>query len=234
MSSASSRMRDVAHLYAYNEEDILGRALEHLIANGVEVIVTDNWSTDGTPRVINYYTEWDWGVKSLRWPAEPASTVSWREMLRRVELIAQAEANGCGEPLIFVHQDADEFRRSSVDEETYADALRRLARVGFTTFHHALWTYKHGVLDLRASEFDQKIGQVKAWVQVPGVTVDLASSGGHVVKFDGARMSAPGALVIEHHPFRTPEQEAKKLARMSRWSLEERAMGWHAQYGRAL
>lgn len=78
---------------------------------------------------------------------------------------------------------------------------------------------------------DARLTHVKAWKVLPGVRVDLATSGGHDVQFPG-RVVAPERLILKHYPLRGPAQAARKLADYARrWDPAERARGWHAQYG---
>ncbi len=72
--------------------------------------------------------------------------------------------------------------------------------------------------------------QRKMWWQ-GAEKVDLVSDGGHLVKFRGVKQFPIKAL-LRHYPLRTTIQAAKKVFadRKSRFSQEEREMGWRSHY----
>jgi hypothetical protein len=232
--------RIVAHLYAYDEADIVGWTVGHLLNQGCEVIVSDNWSTDGTADMLE--SEFGGLITVIKYPETgPTPTVSWHAMLRCVEEIALAE--GSREGCWFLHHDADEIRRAATGE-SIREFLLRVGSRGYTAVDHELRNYgpREGwdgsqdpevfLTDRVDSSFDQRIGQVKTWWQTPGVRVDLAGSGGHNVNFPGKRV-CPTGVMMKHYPLRSPEQAARKIAsRRERWSIAERDMGWHVQYER--
>ena len=95
-------MRVQAFVCVYNEADILPWVSDHLIRQGIEPYVIDNWSTDG----CGCYQSWL--RQQERFPAAgPSDHYEWTAMLHRVEdLAAASTADWC---MIY---DADEIRRS--------------------------------------------------------------------------------------------------------------------------
>ena len=93
-----------AFMCVFNEADILPYTLRHLVDQGVDVHVIDNWSTDGSDLIAQQFPL----VGFERFPSEGDGGIySWRLLLRRVEALATASrASWC------VHHDADEIRRS--------------------------------------------------------------------------------------------------------------------------
>ena len=232
-------MNALAFMYAYNEADIVAWSVKHVVDQGLSIHVTDNWSTDGTFEIIDRMAQADTRITVSRWPkAGPAERVSWHEMLRRVELLAmESGSDWC------VHYDADEIRRSHNKDERLIDAIARIDRRRFNAIDHEVELYapKPGYDGSQNPEeylsqvvpgyhMDKKNGQIKCWKQLPGVRVDLASSGGHRVDFPSLRVSKE-KLLLKHYPLRSQEQEAAKLkSRRERWAASDREMAWHAQY----
>ena len=103
----------------FNEADILPWTLKHLIEQGVDVHVIDNWSTDGSDRIAQQFPL----AGFERFPARRQTAASsdgafsfsgskrWR---------SASQASWC------IHHDADEIRRSSRPDESLLDALRRM------------------------------------------------------------------------------------------------------------
>lgn len=234
-------MKILAHLYAYQESDVLPWVVRHLFREGVDVLITDNHSTDGTWAIAqNLAAAGAPRIRATRWPETgPVDVVSWHTMLRRIEEIAlQARADGYN---WVIHHDADEIRRSRVPGERLVDAIARLDAEGYTAIDHEVRVYRpregwDGSQDPElwfrerlADQIDMHNPQVKAWKQ-PDVRVDLASMAGHAAQFPGCRV-APEKLVLNHYPLRSRAQAARKIAsRAARWAEEDRAKGWHIQY----
>src|SRR2546425_279765 len=111
-----------AFMYAYNEADIIGWSVRHLIAQGIMPHVLDNWSTDGTWELLLKIAAEHPQVILERWPATgPAEQVSWFEMLQHTEELAlQSGSDWC------IHHDADEIRRSVRSDETLQETITRL------------------------------------------------------------------------------------------------------------
>jgi hypothetical protein len=73
-----------AFMCVFNEADILPWTLKHLIEQGMDVHVIDNWSTDGSDRTANRFPL----VGFEQFPAEgDGGTYRWRHLLQRVEVL---------------------------------------------------------------------------------------------------------------------------------------------------
>lgn len=235
----------LAHMYVFNEVDVLPWVLRHLLAQGVDVLVSDNWSTDGGYEMAGSMAAASAGrLRVMRWPMTgPRAVVSWHAMLRRVETLAlTAQQDGYA---WVIHHDADEIRRSARPGERLVDAIARLDGEGYTAIDHQVEVYGpqpawDGTQDPEAcftarvaEHIDLRNRQIKAWKQPPEQRVDLASTGGHAVGFPGRRVASE-RLVLKHYPLRSEGQAAQKLAaRRARWAPEDRARGWHIQYPEA-
>ena len=121
--------RVVALLSAYNEEDIIGPVLAHLVENGIEVYFLDNHSTDGTVQEAERWL--GRGVIRIEsFPSEAAPGVEgafdWAAILRRKEELANELPADW-----FIHHDADEIRESPWPGVSMRDAIRWVDRLGY-------------------------------------------------------------------------------------------------------
>ena len=227
----------IALLSAYNEEDILGQALDHLIAQGVDVYVLDDGSTDRTAEVAE--ARLGRGVIKVerRAPGPGPTSMSWTAVLhRKEELAAALHADW------FIHHDADEFRESPWPHLTIAEALDEVGRLGYNAIDAVVLNFPpindgfHAatpVLDAfpyceAAASFDAV--QIKCW-RKQRAPVDLVSSGGHDVRFQNRRV-CPIRFLLRHYPIRGQVHGERKVfrERLERFAPEERARGWHRQY----
>jgi len=227
-------MRIRAFVCCYNEADILPWVIRHLVSQGVEPYLLDNWSMDGT-----------WGMDlplagKERYPASgPSPVYDWHGMLRRVEELAMAP-----EVDWIYHYDADEIRRSPWPGMTLAEAIARVDADGWSAIDHQVLLYRpidNGYDGSQDPEryfrhFTRDHGEarnhhIKGWKNT-GQRVDLASSGGHRVWFEGINVY-PEKFILKHYPIRSQQHGERKVfqERNPRWSRQERfERGWHVQY----
>jgi len=234
--------RIVALISAYNEGDVIYHVIGDLIANGVEVYLLDNNSTDNT---ISEASKWlgKGLIKVERFPEDAGYAARcgreyiWKEVLRRKEELAtQLGADW------YLHADADEFRESPWPGKTLAEAIREVDLLGYNALNFALFNFRPTDnafvpgsdvrLHLTAFEpgdwFDSV--QIKAWKNTD-CRVDLVSTGGHSVAFNNRKVF-PVNFILRHYPIRSEEHGKAKVFkdRIPRFNKEERAAGWHVQY----
>jgi hypothetical protein len=240
--SSADRHRDfrvVAIVAAYNEEDIAGQAVSHLIEQGVEVYFLDHGSTDSTVSSIKPFL--GKGLVHIeRFPDESHCTApdgfSWQQILeRKAVLAAELEADW------FIHHDADEFRESPWPHLSLRDAIRLVDAAGYNTIDFEVLNFRptgegfHPGDDVRAAfayyepapAFEKH--QVKCWKKT--AALDLVSDGGHTAEFPGRRVF-PIRFLLRHYPIRSQAHGERKVfvERRSRIIPGERARGWHIQY----
>ena len=231
----------VAIIAAYNEEDIIGAAVRHLVEQGASVYLLDDGSTDRTVEVARAAAgDRLIGCESLaEAEAGPPATFRWSQILERKAAVAAAvDADW------FIHQDADEFRESPWPHLTLAEAVALVGRLGWNAIEFEVFnfsptgcSYKPG--DDLSSAFDgfrpadlfDRV-QVRCW-QKSAAPIDLVSTGGHEAKFPGRRVF-PIRFPMRHYPVRTIEQGERKIfrERKGRFNPDELARGWHVQYDR--
>ena len=229
----------VAILAAYNEADIIGAAVSHLVEQGAFLYLLDDGSTDGTVEAARAAA----GDRLIGWEslADPAAdrqrTFQWSRILdRKSELAASIDADW------FIHQDADEFRESPWPHLSLAEAVGLVDRLGWNAIDFEVFTFvpERGGNDSArdpvagftryhpAAAYDRV--QVRCWKKGP-LAVDLKSTGGHEARFPGRRIF-PVRFPMRHYPIRSAEQGERKvfLERKPRFDPDELARGWHVQY----
>ncbi len=234
-----AEFRVVAIIAAYNEADIIAQVVADLIDQGIEVYLLDDGSTDGSAaRVEPFLGRGVIAIEPLHPPAASAAHSFDLETIvaRKAAVAAGLDADW------FINHDADEFRESPWAHLTLRDAIRRVDRLGFNAIDfHSLdfWPIddRRPDGDVRAAfthcsaaaPYDRL--QIRCWKKIPGVHVDLASSGGHDVRFDGRRVF-PIRFISRHYPVRGQEHGERKVfaERRGRFRQAERDRGWHVQY----
>jgi Glycosyl transferase family 2 len=237
--SPPSEFRVVALVAAYNEADVIGQVVGALIDQGVQVHLLDDDSTDATIATVEpYLGRGVIGIERLAdtlGPREPGR-FEWERILRRkAELARTLDADW------FIHHDADEFRESPWADVPLHQALARVDALGYNAVDFAsfdFWpvddSFRPGDDVRRAFRFCSPQAaydrlQVRCWKQAEDV--DLASSGGHDVAFEGRRVF-PLRFILRHYPIRGRAHGERKVLRerQPRFLEGERARGWHVQY----
>jgi hypothetical protein len=239
---AASGIRVVAIIAAYNEADIVGQAVGDLIRHGVQVYFLDDGSTDGTVAAVEPYV--GRGVLAIEHladslPDRRPGRFEWARILaRKAEIARTLDADW------IIHHDADEFRESPWAGVPLAEAIARVDEEGCNAIDFAsfdFWpvddSFRPGE-DVRAAfpyctaaaPYDDR--QVRCWKNIG--PVDLASSGGHDVRFEGRRVF-PIPFILRHYPIRGQAHGERKILRerRPRFVDAELARGWHVQYARA-
>ncbi|MBI4320859.1 MAG: glycosyltransferase family 2 protein [Chloroflexi bacterium] len=236
--SAPATFRVVALVAAYNESDIITPSLRHLVSQGIDVYLIDNWSTDGTYELAREFR--GRGLVGIeRFPEDgPPPTYKWRDLLGRKEELAQEISADW-----FIHYDVDEIRRSPWPGVTLRDAIYEVDQEGFNCIDHIVLEFcpvddgyppgadfeayfAYFTLDLPAGTYPR----VNAWKK-SAQRVSLAACGGHNAQFGGRRVF-PSPFLLKHYPIRSQSHGKRKVLseRKPRWDPKEKADGWHTQY----
>ena len=236
---APDGFRVVAFMHTFNEADIIRQQVLRLLAQGIEVHVIDNWSTDGTPEAIEDLR--GNGVTLERFPATGGSEgFDLRSLLGRIEdAAATVAADWC-----LLH-DADEVRQSPWLDLSLRNSLWKAQQAGanavdftrldFRPVDDSFTPEADLPATLRYCEFTQESlapPQVKAW-RAPSLRPQLASSGGHDVGFPDRRIF-PLNFLLRHYPVRSQRHGETKIFtdRQPRYRAEDVRAGWHHHYAR--
>jgi GT2 family glycosyltransferase/Flp pilus assembly protein TadD len=231
-----------AIISSFNEGDVIYHVIGDLIANGVQVYLLDNCSTDNTVAEASR-----WLGKGLlhveRFPDDSGYSKRntkeyvWRDILRRKQELAQKLESDW-----FIHADADEFRESPFTGQTLSEGIESVDKAGFSAINFELLNFRPvnnqfvPGRDVRKSLTHFERGewfdsaQIKAWKNT-GTAVDLVSTGGHSAGFAGRKVY-PVPFILRHYPIRSEKHGQNKVyqERLARFAKEERDAGWHVQY----
>ena len=221
-------MRVVAIVQTFNEEVAIGACIEHLHAQGVDVYLLDEGSTDATVEIAERYL--GRGLIDIELLPD-AGQFSQREQCRRKEAVAdRVDADW------LIHHDADEIRVSPRPGQSLAQALAEIDGAGYNAVNFLEFTF----IPTRESPDHDRPGfqetmrsyyafvpffpaRLNAWKR-QDQPVELEWSGGHRVRFDGLRM-APVSLYMRHYLFRSLEHAARKFT-VRPYAPAEVADGW--------
>lgn len=220
--------RILAIIAAYNEERFIGGCLEHLVANGVEVYLIDDGSTDATVEIARRFL--GRGVRAIE-RRRRDGVYRWRRVLARKEQLAcELDADW------FLHLDADEIPQSSRAGQTLAGAIEEADGRGYNAveFHELTFVATREEPDHDHDHFRETMRWyypfrprrrhlVRGWKRRG--RVDLVSSGGHQAKFWWRRISAD-VLHLRHYLVLSHEHMLRKYAERT-YDAEEVARGWH-------
>ncbi len=220
-------MRVIALIAVHNEKRMIGACLDHLYDQGVESYVLDDMSTDSTMTIVRRHP----GVIGVESFPRKDDTFSLAPQLRRKEeLAAELDAEW------FIHMDADEIRLPPRRNQTLAEGLAEADRAGFTAVNFFEFTF---IPTQEAPDHDHPRFQetmrsyypfrpwfphrVQAWKRQVD-RIDLASSGGHRVRFPGLNL-APRNFPMRHYLFLSYEHAIQKYVRRT-YDPTEVARGW--------
>jgi glycosyltransferase involved in cell wall biosynthesis len=237
-------MRVVALLATYNEERFIDACVENLVAQGVDVYVIDNESTDRTLELAKERVgRGIVGIESF--PRD--GVYRWRAILERKEQLAdELDADW------FMHLDCDEMRLPPRPGTTLAEAFSELDAMGYNAVNFNEFTF---IPTQEAPDHDHRRFQetmrwyypyktdihhgLKAWQKPPrrsstrGLpfvsgrpnTARLAWSGGHRIRFRGLR-PYPHPFRMRHYLFLSIPHAIEKYVER-RYDAAEVSRGWH-------
>lgn len=220
--------RVVALIATYNEERFIGGCLEHLLANGIEVYLCDNESTDRTVEIASDYL--GRGLRQIE-TIPRDGTYRWRSILHRKEQLAsELDADW------FIHLDADEIAQPARHGQKLIDALVEADTRGYNAIEFREFTFvathespDHDHADFRSTMrwyypfAPRKFHLVRAWKRRG--RIDLVSTGGHQARFWFRRIS-PEAVVLRHYLILSREQMIRKYVQR-KFDATEVRRGWH-------
>ena len=221
--------RAAAIIAVRNERHTIGRCLQHLAEQGMEVYIIDNESNDGTSDIIASHMDRT-AVRCIQHPFP--GYYDWDGLLRIKETLArEIHADW------IMHLDADEIPESPFPGKTLAEAFRTVGQQGYNAVNfnefvfvpsseNEDWTGRDYVAGMKRYYFFEPHPQrlVRAWKR-KRKRVDLASSGGHDIQFPGRRIY-PQAFALRHYIALSLDQFRSKY-RERVFAPHEVARGWH-------
>jgi Glycosyl transferase family 2 len=231
--------RPLALTSTFNDADIALEIVQKLLDDGIEVIVHDNWSDDGTYEQLAALASTRDDLSVVRFPESgPSKCFEWTALLHLKEKIA---ATFPGRWII--HHDSDEIRCSPWPDLSLRQGLYLVDLMGFSAVEFTVCGFRPvddrfapgRNLERHIHHFEFSTDradfiQAKAWRQT-AKPVDLVHMAGHDAYFPGRRVF-PYKFLLKHYPLRSPAQARRKIfvERRPRFAPEEREAGWHYHY----
>jgi glycosyltransferase involved in cell wall biosynthesis len=224
-------MRVVAVLTVRNEEIYLARCLQHLYEQGVETCLIDNGSSDHTKKIAESYKEKGvFRIEALDYDGyyDLTKILTFAENLAR-DIIADW----------FMIHDADEVREAPAKYNNILTALKAVDSAGYNAVNfnefvflptHQSESYINAdfVHDMQYYYYFQPkpLHRVNLWKHAD-VAVDLVSSGGHQVNFEGMKI-CPQSFIMRHYISLSKAHAESKYANRS-YAPEDLKKGWHVK-----
>jgi hypothetical protein len=206
-------LRVVAVLCVRNEERFIAHSLRHLTAQGLEIHLIDNGSTDRTVELARQFL--GHGLRRIEHLPHDGIFRLPAILRRKEELAATLDADW------IMHSDADEIALPPPGSLTLAEAIAAADEAGYNiinfiehTFVPTLEAPDHDHADYQKTmrwyyPFAPRIPwQMRAWKK-SSLPVSLASSGGHLPRFTGARLY-PEFFRLKHYQFLSMAHASKK------------------------
>jgi hypothetical protein len=231
--------RPLVLMSTFNDGDIALEIVKNLLDDGMDVIVHDNWSDDGTFEQLAALALTRDDLSVVRFPESGQS--KYFELTALLRLKEEIAATYPGRWII--HQDSDEIRCSPWPDLSLRQGLYLADLMGFTAIDFTVCGFRPvddgfapgQVLERHIHHFHFSADpadfiQTKAWRQ-SSKTVRLAHTGGHDAYFPERRIF-PYKFLLKHYPLRSPSQARRKIfiERRPRFAPEEREAGWHRHY----
>jgi glycosyltransferase involved in cell wall biosynthesis len=219
-------MRVTALLAVHNERRFIGKALEHLIGNGLSVYLIDNESSDETVEIASRFV----GRGLIGIETFPRREYfDWNALLaRKTELAASLDADW------FLHADADELH--DAHSGRLVDLISSADAAGFSTVEFQEFTF---IPTREAPDHDHpqyhrtmrwyypfrpfEPHLVRAWKK--SASIDLITTGGHDPRIPGSRVY-PERLPMRHYLFLSAAHALEKYGTRA-YPPAELARGWH-------
>jgi hypothetical protein len=223
-------MRIVALLTIRNEAFYLGRCLQHLASQGIEVCVIDNGSSDTSLAIAEKWL--NKGV--IRIEHLPYNGCFELARILENEQRIAGEIDGDW----FIHHDADEIREAPSPFKTLKEGFIAADRQGYNAVNFDEFVFlpttddksfigTDYVAHMRYYYFFEPFEnrRINAWKR--GETpIDLVRSGGHLVEFEGRRVFSQN-FIMRHYIGLSKEHIISKFAGRVFSSKEITERGWH-------
>jgi len=219
-------------LPVYNEQEIVGEVIEHLLSEGLDLVVLDNGSTDGSYEVCKKFAEK--GLIVLEQYSSPS--FNWPLVLRMLYDMALRK-----NPDWLVRSSQDEFLESGISNVSLKEAIIKEDEKGcnliqFDEFEFFMTDADNLQAKSTRERFPyyswQDVFHYRAWKYNPGIRVEDA--GGHIPIFPRniKYKIANRKFVHRHYRYRNKQQAIKNnLDRLNRLKgSTEGKLGWNAHW----
>ncbi|WP_054834606.1 glycosyltransferase family 2 protein [Methanobrevibacter arboriphilus] len=208
----------LAIISTFNEKDIILEVVYHLLNQGVDVHVMDNWSTDDTYRILVNEYQNNKRVTISRVPLEKPKhkQYKWHDILSHKEKIAIDSDYDW-----IIHHDADEIRYAPWENIKLIEAISWANYLGynaidfseivfrFTDINLDIYSeFERNILDYEFGRRDGHFLRVNTWKN--NKDISLAGYGGHNCEFPFKKVF-PLKFLMKHYPLRNEEHAIEKI-----------------------
>jgi len=205
-------MKIIGMIPVYNDEDIIEEVLEHLLSQGLELVVLDNGSTDTTYEKCRKYAER--GQIKLESFKTKTYDQHWGLIIRALYDMALGQ-----KPDWVVRIDSDEFLESGIKGMTLKDRIIQADIEGYNLIQFNVFDFFMTDNDNEnAKSIKEKMlyytykndFNYRAWKFSLAINVEWTS---HLPIFpEGKKYKiSPKKMVLRHYPFRSKQQAEKKI-----------------------
>jgi glycosyltransferase involved in cell wall biosynthesis len=212
----------------HNEEAYIANCLRHLVRDGIDLLLIDHGSDDGSAQIYLRREFASRLVDVIRLPSLGVFSLA-DQLRRKMDAIASLETDW------LIHIDADEVMHSPLPSERLDEAIARAAARGYTAVNFDEFVFLPiggdyvpdacGEQTLSYYYFFQPSAPrlVRAWKR--GADLSPLEHGGHLLTGRELRLS-PEYLILKHYIFRN---QAHAFAKYStrHFDAGEIARGWH-------
>ncbi len=221
-------MEMTALMFVRNGEAYLERCLRHLGEQGLDVVVIDHGSNDGTPAILARHRPHC--VRDVvRIPYEGAFDLEQMLLLQREQTLRLGLD-------WYLRVDVDEIPLSDRPEETLRQALERIDAGGWDAVNFAefVFVYESDTVSHAGTDYVESMRSYYHFAPEPirlirafrsGLPVDNVAHAGHKLPLDRIRLYE-GTFVLKHYiALSRAHAEDKYLGRT--FALRNLARGWH-------
>lgn len=220
-------------MFVYNEADIVGQVIDHLFSGGIELVVLDNGSNDGSYEIMKDHI----GRGTLSVKRMESEKFETTPILRQLHGMAIEYS-----PDWMLLTGADEFLESPYRGLTLSRAIQLEGERGYNMIQFNHFEFFPTEKDNESNEIDVRKrlryyswhddDQFRCWKTYAGMPI--FETHGHYSKLPGEidTKISPNKFILRHYKIRSYEHGLRKIfsERLPRYSLEERRKGGHVQY----
>jgi glycosyltransferase involved in cell wall biosynthesis len=228
-------MKIVGMIPVYNEADIIGQVIGHLVSQGIELVILDNGSTDGSSDICAGHV--GKGVLSIE--KSVTDRFEFNSIIAKLYDAALRQR-----PDWVVLNAADEFLESPFQGMTLKEAIELEDRRGYNLIQFNNFEFWPTEQDRDSSEPDVRKRlryytwnddlQFRCWRVYPGIIV--VGTAGHYPAFpNDLKVTIPKTkFILRHYRIRSYEHGLKKVFedRLPRYVVEEQRKGLHVHYSK--
>jgi MoaA/NifB/PqqE/SkfB family radical SAM enzyme/glycosyltransferase involved in cell wall biosynthesis len=229
-------------LFCFNEEHILAETLAHYLAEGIDLVVFDNESTDSSREIVESFRQSPQRFSGRVLGVETVATdgYEWRSILATACAYMHANLSSYDWILLI---DADAFYRAPVASMSLTELMEAVDAHGFNVIDGDLYEFFPTEKDDPAipshrerlrycahGREQAEVPQHKMFRYHP--SVEFAADLGHTCYRDHARL-APVRFLYHHYPWVSYDHGIKKVfnERKPRYVESVDNLGLHVQYG---